>query len=132
MLKILIVEDNIKLRKKIKEILESRLSFVRITEAGDGKKTFTEIEKYHPDVIFMDIKLSRENGLKLTEKIKKQYPQIIIVINTSYDSPEYRGAVLKLGAEYFLSKKTNNITDIVVLVESIYFKATCKCPMHTI
>ena len=95
MLKILIVEDNIKLRKKIKEILESRLSFVRVTEAVDGKKTFTEIKKYHPDVIFMDIKLSRENGLKLTEKIKKQYPQIIIVINTTGCCPNPFSLCLK-------------------------------------
>jgi len=52
----------------------------------------------------MDIQLPGENGLELTRKIKADYPDIIIIILTSHDSPEYREAATRCGANYFFLK----------------------------
>lgn len=120
MMNILIVEDNISLRKLIKDILIAELHFVTIAEASDAKETFIEISKRPPDIIIMDLKLKKENGLKLTQLIKEKHPQILIAINTNYDSLEYRRAAQKKGADIFLSKKTNNIADIIALTEYVY------------
>ena len=122
MFKILIIEDNIKLRKRIKKILISKLPFLSVAEASDEKETFLEIEKKRPDLVIMDIRLAGENGLDLTRKIKMQYPFIPIAINTNNDSPEYKTAAFQVGADYFLSKKSNTINDLVSLAESIYLR----------
>ena len=116
---ILIVEDNISLRKMMKDILVAELHFATIAEASNVKETFMEISKNLPDIIIMDLKLEKENGLKLTKLIKEKYPQIIIAINSNYDSIEYRKAAQQKGADVFFSKKTNNVGDIIALTEFI-------------
>jgi DNA-binding NarL/FixJ family response regulator len=78
-----------------------------------------EISKNLPDIIIMDLKLEKENGLKLTQLIKEKYPQILIAINTNYDSLEYRKAAQQKGADVFFSKKTNNVGDIIALTKFV-------------
>jgi DNA-binding NarL/FixJ family response regulator len=117
---ILIVEDNVSLRKMMKDILVAELHFATIAEASNVKETFIEISKNLPDIIIMDLKLKKENGLKLTQLVKKKHPQIKIAINTNYDSLEYRKAAQQKGADVFLSKKTNNVGDIIALTKFVY------------
>jgi DNA-binding NarL/FixJ family response regulator len=126
MFNILIIEDNIGLRQRIKSILISKLPFLNFAEASDEKEAFLEIEKNRPDLIIMDIHLTVESGLHLTETIKMQYPCIPIAINSNNDSPEYKAAADKVGAEYFFSKKTNTINDLALLAGSIFLKKTCE------
>ena len=125
MIKILIIDDNIKLRKRIKRILLSKLSFISVAEASDEKEAFLEIEKKRPHLVFMDIQLSGESGLDLTKKIKLRYPSIHIAINPNNDSPEYKTAAVQVGADYFLSKISNTINDLVLLTESV-FSGECQ------
>ena len=124
MFKIIIIEDNIKLRKRIKRILMSKLPFLSVAEASDEKETFSGIEKKRPDLVVMDIQLAAESGLNLTKKIKMRYPSIPIAINTNNDSSEYKIAALRVGAEYFLSKKSNTINDLVSLAESVFLRGS--------
>jgi len=126
MLNILIIEDNIKLRQRIKSILIAKLSFLSVAEASDEKEAFSEIEKNRPDLVIMDIQLAAENGLHLTKMIKMRYPSIPIAINTNNDSPEYKTAAIEVGAEYFLSKKSNTINDLALLARSIFLRKTCE------
>jgi DNA-binding NarL/FixJ family response regulator len=69
----------------------------------------------------MDISLPGESGLELTKKIKTNYPDIIVVILTSYDLPEYREAATQSKADYFMAKDSRT-NDFLALVESI-----CPC-----
>jgi len=119
MMNILIVEDNISLRKMMKDILAAELHFATIAEASNVKETFIEISKNLPDIIIMDLKLEQENGLKLAQLIKEKHPQIIIAINSNYDSLEYRKAAQQKGADVFLSKKTNNVGDIIAITKFV-------------
>ena len=104
MCKTLIVEDNVTFRQMLKESLWSRFPTMEIEEEPDGRDLFNKIDSFHPKIIFMDIRLPGENGLELTKKIKKKFPDIIIVILTSYDLPEYRQAARESMADYFVSK----------------------------
>jgi DNA-binding NarL/FixJ family response regulator len=104
MCKTLIVEDNVNYRQMLKEILWSRFPTMESEEEPDGRDLFNKIDSFHPKIIFMDIRLPGENGLELTKKIKKNYPDIIIVILTSYDLPEYRQAARESMADYFIPK----------------------------
>jgi len=120
MFKLLILENDNKLRRRIKAILELRLPFVKITEASNSEEAFKHIKQHKPDFILMDICLKKENGLDLVKKIKYVYPHTVITINSNRDSPEYRAEAVHKGADYFLSKTTNTIQDLFELVESIH------------
>ncbi|MGZ3493886.1 MAG: response regulator [Thermodesulfobacteriota bacterium] len=104
MCKTLIVEDNVTFRQMLKERLGSRFPTMEIEEELDGRDLFNKIDSFHFKIVFMDIRLPGENGLELTKKIKQNYPDIIIVILTSYDLPEYRQAALKSMADCFVPR----------------------------
>ena len=113
----LLVEDNVTFRGSLKETLHSRFPTMTITEAGDGPEAFEKIKASVPDLIFMDIKLPGENGLSLTRKIKIDHPDVVVVILTSYDLPEYREAAFQYHANYFITKASLS-NEIVEVVES--------------
>jgi DNA-binding NarL/FixJ family response regulator len=117
--RILIVEDHQDFRESLREVLTARLPDASVEEASEGKEVLPKVEARPPHLIFMDINVPGENGLELTRRIKQVYPQIVIVILTSYDLPEYREAAYRYGANYFLAKGSTNGQKLVGLVESI-------------
>jgi DNA-binding NarL/FixJ family response regulator len=124
MCRTLIVEDNATFRQMLKEILYARFPTMTIEEEPDGCDLFPKIDTFHPRIVFMDIRLPGENGLELTRKIKMNYPDITVVILTSYDLPEYRQAARQSKADHFVTKDSPT-QDFLALVESILL---AKCP----
>ena len=118
MCKVLIVEDNAAFRATLREVLHSHFPVMRIEEEPDGSGLFSRMDAFHPNIVFMAIRLPGENGLELTKKIKMIYPNVTVVILTSYDLPEYRQAALQSKADHFVSKDTST-SDLFALVESI-------------
>jgi CheY-like chemotaxis protein len=117
-LKVLIVEDNTLFRQLFKKTLHGRFSSIEIYEAADGEEALQKIESLRPNLIFMDIGLPGENGLELTKQVKARYPNIIVIILTGYDLPEYREFSSGY-ADYFFSKDSSTTENIFTLVESI-------------
>jgi len=117
--KALIVEDSAIFRKLLKETLHSRFPSMEIFEASEGEEALQIINANPPDLIFMDIRLPGESGLELTSKVKAKYPDVVVIIMTSYDTPEYREAAGQAKANYFLSKGSSSKEGILKLVESI-------------
>jgi len=80
---------------------------MEIEEEPDGRDIFDKIDSFRPKIIFMDIRLPGENGLELTEKIKRNYPDITVVILANHDLPEYRQAARESMADYFVLKDSS-------------------------
>ncbi len=116
--RILVVDDNDFFRKALMERLQTSFPGVAVNEVADGGEALQKIDAFLPDLIFMDIKLSGENGLELTKKIKAAHPNIIVFITTSYDLFEYRDAASQYGANRFLSKASFNWGELEELVKS--------------
>jgi len=67
----------------------------------------------------MDTQLPEENGIKLSQKIKVNHPDIIVVLLTSCDFPEYREAAIQHGVSSFITKDLLNLEESETLVKSI-------------
>ena len=119
MFQMLIVDDNAPFRQSLKQMLCEQFSGMGIEEAEDGEDALDKIETICPHLVFMDIKLPGRNGLEVTREIKTRYPEITVIILTSYDLPEYREAAENYGADYFLSKGSSSREEIIALVDSI-------------
>jgi len=117
--KALIVEDDETFRLTFIKLLLSRFPQLKVAEAEKGDEALEKMTSFSPDIVFMDIKLPGENGLKVTKRIRIHYPDIPIIILTSYDLPEYRHAARACGANHFTSKHTTSAEEIFSLVESI-------------
>ncbi len=118
-IKVLIVEDSTLFRQLFRETLQDRFPSLEIYEAINGEEALLQVEILRPNLIFMDIKLPGENGLQLTQKIKARYPNIIVIILTGYDLPEYREGSSQ-HADYFFSKNSSTTQSIFTLVGSIF------------
>ncbi len=119
MQKTLIVEDNTTFRKTFKDALCKRFPFMDIEEAKDEAEALQKVEVFNPDLVFMDIRLPGKSGLELTEKIKADHPEIIIIILTDYDLPEYRAAALHGGADDFIPKGSLNLSELAKIIADI-------------
>jgi CheY-like chemotaxis protein len=119
MFKILIVDPNGPFRRSLKKVLANRFPFADIQEAADGPEGLQIVEADHPDLIFMEIHLPDETGLDLAARIKAHHPDIIIVILTSYDLPEYKTAIEESGVEHMVPKDDWTGEDMIALVQSI-------------
>ncbi len=117
--KTLIVEDNPIFREIIKEILRAHFPSMAIYEASEGNEALEKVDAFHPQLIFMDIRLPGENGLKLTRKIKTGHPDMTVIVLTSYDTLEYRQAALRSGASCFISKDSMNWQQIETCINSL-------------
>ncbi len=112
----LLVEDNLTFRQVVKDLLNYRFPSMVVEEASSGKEAMDIVENHSPNLILMDIKLPGENGLELTKKITAKFPDIDVVILTSYDLPEYRQAAMQNGARSFVTKGSSTIDEIADLV----------------
>jgi len=119
MFKILIVDPNDPFRGSLKKVLVNRFPLVDVQEAADGNEGLQIVEALHPDLIFLEIHLPAETGLELASRIKAAHPDIIIVILTSYDLPEYKIAVEQSGVEHMVPKDDWTGEDMIALVQSI-------------
>ncbi len=118
MCNVLIVENNDLFREMIKEVLYSHFPMMKIEEEVDGSSLFSRMDAFHPNIVFMDIRLPTGSGLELTKKIKMTCPDVTVVVLTSYDLPEYRQAAFQNKADYFVSKDSP-MSDFLALVKSI-------------
>jgi DNA-binding NarL/FixJ family response regulator len=115
----LVVEDNKYFRKNFIKFMSSRFPSVVFREAESGEQAMQELSRKPPDIVFMDVELPGDNGIETTKKIREHYPQIFIVILTSYNFPEYRDAAYQSGADRFLVKGTTKLEEIAATVESV-------------
>ena len=90
-----------------------------IEEASNGKEGIKKVKTYRPHLIFLEIHLPAETGLDIARQIKTAHPDIIIVILTSYDFPEYQIAAEESGGAHLIPKDDWTGEDIVALVHSI-------------
>ncbi len=119
MLRVLLVEDNRVFRKAFKENLKLHFPSMLITEAENSDEALRKINEAPPRLIFMDLRLPGMNGLQLTQKIKRDFPNIHIAILTGYDLPEYRKAAVQYGADVFFVKESVPWDEVKSLVESL-------------
>lgn len=120
LLKTLIVDDNATFRETFMEALAKRFALMVIDMALNGTGALEKIETFLPALVFMDIRLPGENGLVLTRKIKERHPEIIVIILTAYDFPEYREAAYRGGADGFMPKGSLNLEEIAGFIQAIF------------
>jgi two-component system response regulator DevR len=102
---ILLVDDHEVVRLGLKALLEHNDQFDVVAEAGTAKEAVAMVEKYHPDVVLMDIRLPGASGIEATEEITKRWPDVRVVILTSYAEDELLFSAIRAGASGYVLKQ---------------------------
>ncbi len=106
-IKILIADDQKLIREGLKVLLELEKDFVVVGEASNGEEAFELYIKLKPDIVLMDLKMPKMNGVEGIIKIKEAFPQAKIIILTTFDDDQYVYEGLKSGALGYILKDTS-------------------------
>jgi len=104
---ILLVEDHKIVREGTRQLLEQSPDLTIIGEAADGEEAVRLTTELLPDVVVMDVRLPRLNGIEATKAIKDQHPDMPILILSAYDDDRYVFPLLDAGANGYLLKTTS-------------------------
>lgn len=103
--KIIVVDDHQIFRTGLILLLNELKTVEVIGEADNGEDLLKLLCNIKPDIVFMDIKMPKLNGIDTTKKVIEQYPDIKVIALSMHDDEKYLDSMLLAGAKGFLSKK---------------------------
>jgi DNA-binding NarL/FixJ family response regulator len=106
MIKVLVVDDQSLVRQGLRALLELESDLDVVGEAENGQVAINLIPSLCPDVILMDIRMPVVDGVAATKEISQNFPDIKVLVLTTFDDDEYVSAAMKYGAMGYLLKDT--------------------------
>ncbi|MFP4449072.1 MAG: response regulator [Bacteroidales bacterium] len=106
MIKILLVDDHVIVRKGIKQLLEETTDIQVESEAGTAEEMFKKIRNEHFDIVILDISLPGRSGLDALKQLRKSLPELPVLILSMYPENQYALRVMKSGAAGYLTKES--------------------------
>ncbi len=106
-IKILLAEDHKIVREGTRQLLEQSPDMEVVGEASDGIEAIQFAADLHPDIIVMDVRMPRLNGIEATRAITARFPEIRVLILSAYDDDSYVFPLLEAGASGYLLKTSS-------------------------
>ncbi|MFB8146938.1 response regulator [Microbacterium sp. NPDC056003] len=103
-IRVMLVDDEKLIRLGFRLVLEAEPDLDVVGEASDGAQAIEEVRMLRPDVVLMDVRMPRMDGIEATRQLVAQHPATRIVVLTTFDLDEYAFAALRAGASGFLLK----------------------------
>jgi len=103
---ILVVDDNQDMRILLTNLLAS--NGYKVELAHDSELDFEILSKNFPDLILLDIRLPKLNGLQMLKKIKEKNQQVKVILLTAYSNISSRRKAVEYGADDYLTKPFDN------------------------
>lgn len=103
-IRVMIADDQEELANEIKGVLETDKSLLVVSLVKDGFEACEKIKTARPDVVLMDIRMPNMNGVVATQRIKAEYPDVKVVILTTFDDSDYILSAINNGASGYLLK----------------------------
>ena len=104
MIKIMIADDQELIRESLKVVLDMNPDMQVVALAENGRALLERMKANLPDVILMDVRMPELDGVEATHAVKERWPQVRIIILTTFDDDEYIYNALKYGASGYLLK----------------------------
>ncbi len=107
MIKVLLADDQSILADGLKSVLESCPDITVVGVAKDGFEAVTLAGELQPDVVLMDIRMPNMNGVIATREIKRDHPDVKVLVLTTFDDSDYILSAINNGASGYLLKDTS-------------------------
>ncbi len=129
-IKIIIVDDHPVLREGLKTVLELNGGFTVVAETDDGNVVKDLIAAKNPDIILMDIRMEKLDGISASRIVKRAFPDVKILLLTMHDDEHYIKEALEIGVEGYILKMSD-MKNVVNAINTIYEDETYYDPKIT-
>jgi DNA-binding NarL/FixJ family response regulator len=121
MKKILIIDDDKIFTKILKDALIAQEGMCEVALAYDGEEGLLEAQRYHPDLIVLDLKMPKLGGIEFLRELKllALEPQIPILVSTQLSTPETISEGIELGIAGYVVKSDYSLETIVAQINKI-------------
>lgn len=126
-IRILVADDHPVVRKGLQSCLARQDSLRIIGEAADGDEALAKALELSPDVVLLDISMPRRDGLVVTAALRKEAPQIKVLILSVHNNKEYIFRIIQAGAHGYVSKEAPP-EELLRAIESVYKGETFFSP----
>ena len=127
MVKIMIADDQQLIRESLKIILDSDPDFEVVKVVGSGQEVLDALKTESIDIILMDVRMPNMSGVDCTRIVKKEYPNIKVIILTTFDDDEYIYDALKYGASGYLLKGCS-LEELSLAIHNVLSGGACFNP----
>jgi DNA-binding NarL/FixJ family response regulator len=117
-MRILVVDDNVLVRRGVIEILASRKNWEVCAEAQDGEEAIQKVQEFRPDVILLDISMPGMNGLEVARAIRHKFADAKILIMSQHDPASLLPSAIQAGANGCVDK-SRLATDLLSSIEDV-------------
>ena len=119
MYNVLLADDEVLERTYLRYILEKSQLCRCVFEASNGQEAVELTSRYPVDVIFMDVRMPVMNGLEAIQAIKREHPDIVVIVNSAYAEFDFAKEAMHHGANAYLLKPTQGEEILATLEEAI-------------
>lgn len=116
--RIILVDDHEVVRLGLKSLLDRHPQFDVIGEASNAKEAMEQVERLLPDVVVMDIRLPGTSGIEACEEITKKFPDIRVIMLTSYAEDDMLFSAIRAGASGYVLKQIG-AEDLMKAIEAV-------------
>ncbi|MCD8501226.1 MAG: response regulator transcription factor [Bacillaceae bacterium] len=117
-MKIVIVDDDLLVSSSLKTIIEANDGFEVLAVANSGEDAINLYKKHQPDILLMDIRMGKMNGIEAAEKVLYSFPDAKVLFLTTFADDEYIIQALKIGAKGYILKQ--HYSSIIPALNSVY------------
>lgn len=104
MIRLLLVDDQSLICQGLKAMLSLEDDLEVVGIANDGEQAVAQVAALHPDVVLMDVRMPVMDGREATRKICQQYPQVKVLVLSTFDDSQYIADAIRAGAKGYLLK----------------------------
>jgi DNA-binding NarL/FixJ family response regulator len=101
---VLICDDQEAFRAAAREVVNATFGFEVVGEAQTGEDSVLATGRLHPDLVLMDVQLPGIDGLEASRRIKAAYPEVAVLLLSTYDPEDFAARIAGSGAIAFIPK----------------------------
>jgi len=103
-IRVLLADDQTLIRQGIRLLLEIEEDIQVVGQATNGREALEQVESLHPDVVLMDVRMPEMDGVEATRELSRRFPEVKVIILTTFEDDETVFDGLKAGARGYLLK----------------------------
>lgn len=117
--RVLLAEDQTIVRQGLKMMMEEAGTFQVVKEAGDGREAVKAAHPHNVDLVVLDIRMPVMTGLEAAREILKSYPELPVLMLTTFDDDEYALEALSYGAKGYMLKDADASRLLLAMTKAV-------------